>query len=128
RCWVEKALRGGRQVVFVTGEAGIGKTTLIEAFLNGLESRVQNEEEWQKAKIPNSLSQHPTPSLWIGRGQCVEHYGVSEPYLPVLEALGRLGRVPDGEHLTAVLRQYAPTWLVHLLALVSPAEREQLQR
>ena len=58
----------------------------------------------------------------------MEHYGASEPYLPVLEALGRLGRGPDGEHLIAVLRQYAPTWLVHLPALVSPAEREQLQR
>jgi predicted ATPase len=58
----------------------------------------------------------------------VEHYGASEPYLPVLEALGRLGRGPDGEQLIAVLRQYAPTWLVHLPALVSPAEREQLQR
>src|SRR5262245_56117241 len=30
--WLEKALRGERQLVFVTGEPGIGKTTLIEAF------------------------------------------------------------------------------------------------
>ena len=28
-----KALRGERQVVFITGEAGIGKTTLVDAFL-----------------------------------------------------------------------------------------------
>ena len=54
------------------------------------------------------------------------HYGASEPYLPVLEALGRLCRGPDGEQLIAVLRQYTPTWLVHQPALVSPAEREQL--
>lgn len=70
----------------------------------------------------------PTPVSWISWGQCIEHYGPSEPYLPILEALGRLGRGPDGEHLLAVLRQYAPTWLVHLPALLSPVEREQLQR
>src|SRR5262245_23964800 len=31
RC-LERALRGTRQVVFVSGEAGIGKTTLVDAF------------------------------------------------------------------------------------------------
>ncbi|MEW6298098.1 MAG: winged helix-turn-helix domain-containing protein, partial [Thermodesulfobacteriota bacterium] len=40
--WLDKARRGERQVVFVTGEPGIGKTTLIEAFLQSLESRVQS--------------------------------------------------------------------------------------
>jgi DNA-binding winged helix-turn-helix (wHTH) protein len=31
--WLAKALSGERQVVFVTGEAGIGKTTLVNTFL-----------------------------------------------------------------------------------------------
>src|SRR5262249_55200994 len=31
--WLEKALQGERQVIFVTGEPGIGKTTLVDAFL-----------------------------------------------------------------------------------------------
>src|SRR5215470_572939 len=31
--WLEAALRGERQVVFITGEAGIGKTTLVDAFV-----------------------------------------------------------------------------------------------
>jgi type IV secretory pathway ATPase VirB11/archaellum biosynthesis ATPase len=31
--WLEKALNGERQLVFVTGEPGIGKTALVEAFL-----------------------------------------------------------------------------------------------
>jgi DNA-binding winged helix-turn-helix (wHTH) protein len=49
-----QAQGGVRQVVFVTGEAGLGKTTLVEAFIAQLESY---------------------GLLWIGRGQCVEHYG-----------------------------------------------------
>jgi hypothetical protein len=28
----------------------------------------------------------------VGRGQCIQHYGAGEAYLPILEALGRLGR------------------------------------
>jgi len=31
--WVEKAWHGERQIIFVTGEAGIGKTALVETFL-----------------------------------------------------------------------------------------------
>src|SRR4029453_1362942 len=30
--WFEKMLRGERQIVFVTGEAGIGKTSLVDTF------------------------------------------------------------------------------------------------
>ena len=31
-------------------------------------------------------------ALWIGRGQCIEQYGAGEAYLPLLEALGQMGR------------------------------------
>src|SRR5262249_30112922 len=98
--WLEKALGGERQIVFITGEPGIGKTTLVEAFLakSAAEGR-----------------------MWIGRGQCIEHYGAGEPYLPVLEALGRLCREPDGERLIALLNQQAPTWLA-LMPAVPGAE------
>ena len=41
--WLEKALAGERQLVFVTGEPGIGKTTVVEAFLQSLEARGQPE-------------------------------------------------------------------------------------
>jgi DNA-binding winged helix-turn-helix (wHTH) protein len=37
--WFDKALNGERQLVFVTGEPGIGKTTLIDAFLVQLGAR-----------------------------------------------------------------------------------------
>ena len=68
-----QALHGQRHVVFVTGEAGIGKTALVETFVQGLSH---------------------DPGLWIGHGQCIEQYGAGEAYLPLLEALDRLCRGP----------------------------------
>ncbi|MGE0684210.1 MAG: AAA family ATPase [Candidatus Binatia bacterium] len=100
----EKAVSGERQLVFVTGEAGIGKTTLVDSFLQALDVR-----------------------NWIGRGQCLEQYGEGEAYLPVLEALGQLCRGPDGPQVLAVLRQMAPTWVVQLPQWVSAGEAEALQ-
>jgi predicted ATPase len=126
-------LKGQRQIVFVTGEPGIGKTTLIDAFLQNLESHDPNGEENQKAKIKRQKakiktdSRSPLPVAWIARGQCVEHYGTGEPYMPVLEALGRLCRIPEGQRLKDVLTQYAPTWLAQLPALLSTAELQALQ-
>ncbi len=66
--WWAQARKGERQVAFVTGEAGIGKTTLVDAFLRQVTSTGE--------------------ALCIGRGQCIEHYGTGEAYMPVLEALG----------------------------------------
>src|SRR5262245_59883529 len=103
--WLGKALDGKRQIVFVTGEPGIGKTTVVEAFLE----RIEGE-------------------LWIGRGQCVEHYGAGEAYMPVLEALGRLCREPGGTQLMELLNQYAPTWLAQMPALLKTNELEAVQR
>jgi DNA-binding winged helix-turn-helix (wHTH) protein/predicted ATPase len=155
--WLEKALSGDRQVVFVSGEPGIGKTTLIEAFLQSLESRVRRqkkvvsslqsvvsrEDKRQKAKASaaqslalssqswsslNPKSQILTPSVWVAWGQCIEHYGPSEAYMPVLTALGRLCRESDEKQLLKLLHRYAPTWLVQLPALLSPPLRQRLEQ
>jgi predicted ATPase/type II secretory pathway predicted ATPase ExeA len=108
---LEKALRGERQLVFVTGEPGIGKTTLVDTFLQTL-----------KASCP-TLDRN----LWVGRGQCIAQCGAGEAYMPILEALGRLCREPAGEQLRVLLHQYAPTWLVQMLPLLNPTELEALQ-
>src|SRR5262245_61721528 len=105
--WFAKALQGERHLGFITGEAGIGKTTLVDTFVAQL------------------AGQAP---LWLGRGQCIEQYGAGEAYLPLLEALGQMGRTPDGPQLVTLLRQQAPSWLLQLPALLAPAEYEALQR
>ena len=66
-----QAIAGARTIVFVTGEAGIGKTTLLDRFIAEVD---------------------PAADVCVARGQCLEQYGEGEAYLPVLEALGRLAR------------------------------------
>jgi len=51
-----------------------------------------------------------------GHGQCIQQYGSGEAYLPILEALTRLGR-DAGAAIAAVLREHAPSWLAHLPSL-----------
>jgi predicted ATPase/DNA-binding winged helix-turn-helix (wHTH) protein len=108
RRWLTASREGTRQVVFVTGEPGLGKTTLVDAFIDGLKEQ--------------------QGGLLITRGQCVEHYGAGEAYLPVLEALGRLCREPRQHEVVDVLARRAPTWLVHMPWLVRGADLEVLQR
>jgi predicted ATPase len=107
RQWWTTAQQGTRQVGVIAGEPGIGKTALVEVFL---------------AQVVAA------GDCRVGHGQCIEPYGPGEPYLPVLEAFGRLCREPDGPRLVSVLRQYAPSWLVQMPALLPPADWEALQR
>jgi tetratricopeptide (TPR) repeat protein len=102
-----RALGGERQVVLVSGPAGIGKTALLDAFLGELRAEA---------------------ATWVGCGQSVERYGAGEAYLPVLQALGAICVQPGGEVLAAQLRQQAPTWLVELPAIADETEREALAR
>ena len=104
--WYSHVLEGQRHVIFVTGEPGIGKTTFAQTFLD-------------------SVQQEGTAR--VGRGQCIEQYGGGEPYMPVLEALSRLGREPGGERVVEVLNRFAPTWLAQMPELLAPAERGRLQ-
>jgi DNA-binding winged helix-turn-helix (wHTH) protein/predicted ATPase len=104
---LEKAQTGERQILFVTGEPGIGKTTLVDVFLQSLDV---------------------VDRVWSTRGQCLEQYGEAEAYLPVLEALGRLGRGVGRQSLVPLLRQHAPMWLAQMPALIDAETRIELQR
>jgi len=88
---LHRALRGRRQIIFVTGEAGIGKTTLVDAF-------------HQQAARNHTLR--------VARGQCVEGFGGKEAYYPMLESLGQLTRNPDGHPVVQTMAKRAPTWLI----------------
>lgn len=131
--WLEEALQGERHIIFITGEPGIGKTTLGEAFVQSLESSVQclaSEDHTSQPPAVQTLDrrrQTLDASLWVAQGQCIKQYGVGEAYLPVLVALERLCRTAEGERIIGLLRRHAPMWLVQMPSLLTPAEREELQ-
>ncbi|HEY8548711.1 MAG TPA: AAA family ATPase [Vicinamibacterales bacterium] len=101
-----QAAAGERHLVFVTGEPGIGKTALVDTFLEQLRA---------------------APGVTIARGQCLELAGPSEAYLPVLDAFGRLLRDPEHQHLVALVRRFAPTWLMQMPSLADAADRAALE-
>ena len=102
--WLQ-VLEGRRQMVFLGGEPGIGKSTLIDMFLERFIGQ-------PVAVIP---------------AQCVEHYGQGEALMPLLQALEQRCRGPGGEALTARLRRLAPTCLMQMPAVVTEEEQDQLK-
>jgi DNA-binding winged helix-turn-helix (wHTH) protein len=96
-----------RTTVFVTGEAGAGKTTLADFFL---------EQE------------NAQGLLLAGRGACIEQYGSGQAYLPVLDAMSALCRGRAADRVIEVFARHAPTWLVQLPGVVRPDRLDDLQR
>ena len=106
---LRQAIQGTGRVVFVTGEPGIGKTTLGDEFLR--------------------RTRRLGPGFLISRGRCAEQYGTGEAYLPFLDAMGGLLQATGRERIAAVLRTYAPTWCMELpTAFVSSGSLEKLQQ
>ncbi|MSP11560.1 MAG: tetratricopeptide repeat protein [Chloroflexi bacterium] len=68
--YLDRALAGQGQIVFVTGEAGAGKTALVTEFARRMQERHQD--------------------LIVAIGDCNAQTGLGDPYLPFRELLGLL--------------------------------------
>jgi tetratricopeptide (TPR) repeat protein len=95
----ETAAQGHARLLCLTGEPGIGKTTLTRAFLG----RLRNERE---------------PCL-IARGRCSERLAGTEAYLPVMEMFESLLRSRDRDQLAETMKQLAPTWYFRIAPLAA---------
>ena len=104
---LEKALRGQRQIAFITGEAGIGKTSLVDVFL-------------QRAALGVNAR--------IARGQCIEGFGGKEDYYPLLDAFGQLLQDSTSVPIMETFSKRAPTWLVQFPYLINDRQREALEK
>jgi tetratricopeptide (TPR) repeat protein len=94
------SVAGGRgQFLCVAGEPGIGKTTLVEEFLDELATGNR--------------------TCRLARGRCSERLAGTEAYLPILEALDSLLHGGGGEEVARVMKVVAPTWYVQLTPLVA---------
>jgi tetratricopeptide (TPR) repeat protein len=103
---LQQALAGNRQVVFITGEAGIGKTTFVDMAMERTQRR----------------------GVGVLRSGCNELFGTHEAFLPLIEALQELCRGPDGPLLLEALRDHAPTWLAQMPGFLGAEDRAAFQR
>lgn len=83
---LDQAARGTRKLIFLTGDAGSGKTSLIDAFC----ARACSNDGARMA-----------------RGQSVEGFGGKEPFYPVHEALSQFA---DQAKVREILARYLPGW------------------
>jgi tetratricopeptide (TPR) repeat protein len=113
----ESAAAGRGRVICLSGESGIGKTTVADRFL--------------RQQSTSGVRGH------VGRGRCSERLVGSDAYLPVLEALDDMVR-GGGEPLRRTMMEVAPSWYqqivpgqknaTELVAEHSVASPERLKR
>ncbi len=106
----ERAAAGERQFVFVSGPAGVGKTALVDAFLDSPAVRKR------------------AAALSIARADCSERHGAQEAYAAIFDALDHLARSQPAQPLAAIMRRCAPLWLAQMPWLLGDAELAALQR
>lgn len=104
----ERALTGRTDVMFVSGDAGVGKSATLRAFQRRL--RLQQPQAVQLS------------------GHCLEGRGISEPYLPVIEALRTLLRDAPDSRPMELARHLAPSWLLLMPDLIDAAEAALLRQ
>ena len=103
--WLDATLGGVGHVVFISGDPGVGKTSIAEAFLNSV-----------------------SKDVLVARGHALEQYGSGEAYMPVLEALTALCRGDRGSVVIRALETHAPTWLAQMPSLAATVGQAMLKR
>jgi tetratricopeptide (TPR) repeat protein len=104
---LKRAVAGEAQAVFITGEPGIGKTTLVEQFLAQARSR---------------------RGLVVAQGHCIEGFAGTEPYYPVLNALGDLCRGAGSAGIIRTLLEVAPSWAAQMPVPIPIGQRAGLRQ
>ncbi|MGI8989642.1 MAG: serine/threonine-protein kinase PknK [Bryobacteraceae bacterium] len=90
---------GSGIMLTVCGDAGMGKTTLAEDFLAGIEAQYG--------------------TAWAGRGRCSERLAETDAFAPILESLDTLLRGESGDQVARVMKTVAPTWYVQVSPPIS---------
>lgn len=104
------ARAGRRQIVFVSGEFGVGKTALLRAFA---------------ARHANEVA---LGDLRIAWGRCASQRSGEDPFCAVLDGLDGLLRAEASEALVSSLKRFAPSVIARLPWLLPPDELLELRR
>jgi predicted ATPase/DNA-binding XRE family transcriptional regulator len=95
------ALTGNGQLIFITGEAGTGKTHLAQVFT-------------RRAQLEHA-------KLIVAHGSCNAHVGIGDPYLPFREILALLTGDVEAQWVAGAMSRSEVLRLWHLLPLAVQA-------
>ncbi|MBL8291767.1 MAG: AAA family ATPase [Bryobacterales bacterium] len=93
--------QGTGLMLSVSGDAGMGKTTLVEEFLRDLEVK---------------------GSAIVSRGRCSQRLAQTDAFAPMLDALDDLCRPESGAEAAELLRKAAPSWYRQVAPSADAAE------
>lgn len=99
--YLNQASSGQGKVVFITGEAGSGKTTLINEFIR--------------------CAQTASDDLIVANGNCNANTGLGDPYLPFREILGLLTGDVEARWLAGAISQKYAQFLWNLIPFTTQA-------
>lgn len=97
-----QALEGNRTAVFLTGQAGMGKSTLLRDFLVSISDRAM-----------------------VVLGQSQAFSGTSEPFRTLIQALSDFASQNPELPVARTMRQRSPTWLAQVPWIASEEEWEE---
>ncbi len=86
----DAAANGRGQMLCISGEPGIGKSTLIDSFLDGLATSAGG--------------------VLVARGRCSARLAAAQAYVPLIEILDSLIHTPSGDHVARQMKLLAPSW------------------
>ncbi|MFA9563593.1 MAG: AAA family ATPase [Acidimicrobiales bacterium] len=96
---------GQRGVIFVAGEAGMGKSTLVDSTVERVD---------------------PTLGIHFLQAQCRARRGPIEPYVALLDGLARFARL-HGDEAVEIFERVAPMWALQLPSLFDASRTEHLR-
>jgi len=105
RAALDRADAGQGSMVCLVGEPGIGKTTLVEDFVETLTADGQ--------------------ACFLGRGFCSERQADTAAYLPVVDALEDLLRGDGSGSVARLMQLAAPTWYAQLASATAVTSRSR---
>jgi DNA-binding SARP family transcriptional activator len=98
---LNQALSGKGSVIFITGEAGSGKTSLVNEFTQRARARL--------------------PDLIVTGGNCNAHTGIGDPYLPFREILELLSGDVEARWLAGAITKDYAQFLWNLIPITTQA-------